>query len=158
MEPTFSETHKQMHTDGSEICEICNIRFTPHNLQWHIKLKHLETIEIKDIKPERHRVLRSECHICRATFSTAWNLRMYLKMQQFVFDAKFSLSKISGKHLNVHDIGKLKCELCQIRFTPISLYNHEKKFHPDLPHTIFIRQPCPVCKTICGSKDALGRI
>lgn len=58
-------------------------------------------------------------------------------------------------HQKVHDIGTLKCDRCDIRFTVQSLLRHQKQFHPDILR-MAVKQPCEICKVMCYSQSALG--
>lgn len=138
----------EMHTHGKFKCELCKgIRFTLRSLIWHQKRCHPE------IDPD---VTARECTICNATFSTPKSLSMEkVSSTKFHRKRKWEIRQILGMHQKVHDIGTLKCDRCDIRFTVQSLLRHQKQFHPDILR-MAVKQPCEICKVMCYSQSALG--
>ncbi|KAJ6635765.1 Zinc finger protein [Pseudolycoriella hygida] len=101
--------------------KCCNIRFTVSSLIWHQKRVHPEI---------NFSLLARQCNICKAILASPIALR---------------------KHVKVHEIGTLKCEICNIKFTPVSLMIHDRKFHPELQRS-FGKQKCEVCKVTCYNR------
>ncbi|KAG4079188.1 hypothetical protein HA402_015844 [Bradysia odoriphaga] len=121
-------------------------------------------VKIADVQHmQNHKTGKFKCQICNIRFeqrSFIWHQRRFHPEIDIhkctVCKANVPDSKTRKRHLLIHEIGEVKCEICDIRFTPQSLLMHEKKFHPDLPR-LLLKQACNVCKIICRSKAALDQ-
>ncbi|XP_037029546.1 zinc finger protein 521-like isoform X2 [Bradysia coprophila] len=140
--------HKGMSTveNKRRRCKICKAIVTIADVQ------HMQN----------HKTGKFKCEICNIRFaqrSFVWHQRRFHPEIDIhkctICKANVPDSKTKQRHLLIHKIGEVKCEVCDIRFTPPSLLMHQKKFHPDLPRLLIMKQACNVCKIICRSKAAL---
>lgn len=109
-----------MHKNGKFECLKCQIKFTFNGLRTHNRRFHTKAEQ------------SDPCPICKVRLSSSAQLGNFsIKMCNTGSGVISNFIAISEAHMQVHIIGDVRCEVCQIRFTPNSLIHHRKAFHPD---------------------------
>lgn len=132
--PSHLARHLKVHTEGKLKCEICNIKFTVHALRWHRKVVHGTTVA--DLKCETCEARFKKRHHLSNIHCNGGNERAFL--MEILFFAE--------RHREVHKRGNVKCNRCNIRFTPKSLLWHQKQHcHPGLIKHNGGTDRCKIC-------------
>lgn len=117
-----------MHKNGKFECLQCQIKFTFNGLKTHNRRFHTKAEQ------------SDPCPICKVRLSSSSHLGNFISkcvaQALVLFPILFS---ISDAHMQVHINGNVRCEVCQIRFTPNSLIHHRKVFHPEFTVSASVR-------------------